>query len=142
MTNLATALPLRYYVDSIALPGGLSAPLATFPGRHPTQGSLGEVCLHIQEETGSLFVSYPKFSLLPKDHGMLVREVCPIPAGFLVKKWGKAEQVQCHTEDPEHPWNIGSEKPGYHRCGACGYPTFIEVHGYSAGHCERCGYHG
>ena len=113
----------------------LGEPLASFP----RLDGLGDVRLH--EVDGRLYVTYPRKSLKDAERGYLYREVCPWPE---VKRheWGLATSHQCHTADPSHPWNTGSKRPGYHDCGACGYPTWHEIHGVAAGFCVRCGYHG
>ena len=113
-------------------------PLQTF--KHG-QG-LGEVRLHQDPERDYLlWVSFPRYSLKKGEEGILVRVFCPYPEVYR-KDWGKARYHQCHTKSRTHPWNQGAESPGSHRCGACGFFTWQEIHGVADGFCLRCGYYG
>lgn len=113
----------------------LGEPVATFDHAD----GLGEVRLH---KVGEVYwVTYPHRSVHHEDRGTLYRECCPY-AEVANREFGKVKRVRCHTASPSHPWNEGKDMPGYHKCGACGYPTWIECHGVAAGGCERCGYHG
>lgn len=115
-------------------------PIASFP--HAL--GLGTVLL-FKDHRGQFWVSYPRHSLRQGEEGQLIRYLCPVTEGFMWNngnQWGTVEFHQCHTEDPRHPWNEGLEFPGSHRCGACGFPTWHELHGVADGYCLRCGYHG
>lgn len=83
-------------------------------------------------------------ALFHEGAGQIVREACPLPyqeSAASLLRYGKRREVQCHT-DRRHPWNDGASKPGYHFCGACGYPAWIEFHGVADGFCQCCGYQG
>ena len=140
MDTFPDDLPLRREYGDATVPEGLSPPIKSFP--HPTLPGL--VCLHSLEVGGEFartvhYCSAPH--LYPWDDGVLHRRVVDV-GPWHVPMWGERTEIQCHTTSRSHPWNIGQKRPGYHHCGQCGFPTWIEHHGVAAGVCDRCGYQG
>ena len=114
--------------------------LASFPHADPSRGA---VTLH-RDAGGRLWGCSVQTSCRQDDRTAdgrdgLVREWFPLPWTD-PKGWGEVREARCHTADPRHPWNEGRPRPGFHACGACGYPAWLEWHGVAAGRCECCGY--
>jgi hypothetical protein len=126
--------------DRTVTPEQLGKLLRSFPNA----AGLGPVELYRNDSASFpvYWVVGPRKSLKRGEEGVLIREAIPLGAGFPVGLWGRVMWIQCHTNDPTHPWNKGNDEAGTHKCGLCGFPTWREVHGFAAGECERCGYHG
>ena len=153
--TFADGLPLRHAwggrdVDPSTFVG--ARVLRSFP--HPRYGARFPVAL-VRTLDGARYVTGPRRSYRYEDghprgsyggpaRGRLVRDVLRLDFGPGSRgegeAWGRAESVRCHR--PGHPWDVPTAPPGHHLCGLCGFPTWVEVHGYATGSCERCGYAG
>lgn len=71
-----------------------------------------------------------------------VREWCPLSQhDYRSSHFGATRSLRCHRATTESYHTPGCER-GYHLCGHCGFPAWIEVHGCADGGCVYCGYHG
>ena len=119
----------------------------TIPHADP---EFGEVTLH--REIGPLapttykkwWIRYIRRSYAPEDGatpgnpGDKVIHLQPV-SGHCAFDFGQHRKVQCHRKCSGYE-NYTAD--GYHTCGACGYPAWVEVHGMADGMCECCGHSG
>ena len=101
------------------------------------------VTLH-EDAAGGLWIVYPAGTYQDQDGGPGPFEMRAERLWFWNRGiWPGPATARCHTGDPSHPWNQDPRTPpGFHRCGACGFPAWLESHGNASGHCERCGHEG